>query len=174
MMKLLKKSVPAWAVIIAIIATGALVFAAVKVTYDITSTVTVEAVYGITVLDYETKTIEISSFAFGTIAEGETISTYKLNGWGVCVKNTGNEEFYLGWNVTDLPAGFELICIDSMTGYDPIPQNNFSLYGPIQPGDYAMGTTDVAQFDFRLTNVGALPDDYTFTIKFLGADTPTG
>jgi hypothetical protein len=100
--KVLKRSVPLWALIVAMTCVGVVVFSVVQFTYQITNTMTVRADYSIEVWN-EGKTSLVTSIDWGEFANLNEAKDTIL--W---IKNVGNKYVKYSWNATSLSSQFSI------------------------------------------------------------------
>lgn len=162
----LKVSVPA--MIASIVLSAGLTYAAIMATWDITSSVLVEAQYGVEVPNVVTLE-QVTAFDFGAVLVGETVEATR-----VCVRNVGNVQAWIAWTVQNLPAGFTLSCRHIDSGNWVNQTSKFDYFGAVQPDDYWGDTGSLETFAFYLTNDNAAAGNYQSTIRILGADSSAG
>lgn len=84
--------------------------------------------------------------------------------------NTGNQEIYIGWYVTDLPPWATLTCkYLEDTEWVPLPQNVFNVEKFHRQPDERINIKFILDIDSS-----ASPGPFSFTINIIGADSPTG
>lgn len=164
-MKLLKRGIPAWATLVAVLLAVSVTFASVMFTLDMPSTIIVAAEYNLQCLAEDLTTV-ITSFTFGECPQGQAVYTEVIQ-----IKNTGNYEAWVAWTVVDLPAGFSIVLKDiNPTG--EIPQNDFSV--SVQPDELWHFYGSEFGMRFHVTNDNAAVGSHSFTIKFMSADSSSG
>lgn len=161
----LKKSCPLWITVIAVLAVAGIVFATVMFTLDLPSTIFVAAEYNIQ-CEADDLTTVITSFTFGECPQGSTIYTDIIH-----IRNIGNYEAYVAWTVVDLPAGFSIVLKD-INPAGEIPQNDFSV--SVLAGELWQYYGSTYGMRLHVTNNNAEVGSYSFTIKFISADSSTG
>lgn len=161
----MKRGIPAWATIVAILLAVSVTFASVMFTLDMPSTIIVAAEYNLQCLAEDLTTI-ITSFEFGECPQGQTVYTDIIH-----IKNTGNYEAWVAWTVVDLPTGFSIVFKD-INPSNEIPQNDFSV--SVQTGELWQYYGSEHGMRLHVTNDNAAVGSHSFTIKFLSADSSSG
>ena len=145
---------------------GGVIAYEIMYTLNLPSTINVAGEYDLQCLDKLLGTV-ITSFEFGECPLGTTIYTDPI-----VIKNTGNTEAWIGWTVTDLPAGFSIILKVQSPVID-VPQNDFSvsaLAGEI----WKYNDSVDGGMRLHITNESAEVGTYSFTVEFMSADGPIG
>jgi len=181
-MRLIKRSVPAWAMIITLIACASLAIGAVMYTRMVSNVATIKAAWGITLWrmspDYLTPVEVINSIAWGELNPGELLSTNYLFGTCLKLKNDGNVQVYVAWALDGtLPSGVTLTAQYCASGSDfsPLPQNNFGIIS-IPPGEFSGSPlANPGRVEWILsTSPETPPGSFSFNIILKGADSSTG
>jgi hypothetical protein len=167
-MKVLKKTVPLWAVIVALLAVTSVAVAAIVVTREVGMQITISAQPEMEILDTDQSTI-LTSINWGTVAPGSAPS---LPGGSdrYYVKNTGNEEFWISYTLAGLPSEIEFkiyfnLIDEAGAWYYPNDITTFSV--PI--GEVA------AWYAYMPDIIGTAPaGTYTPTLTFRAHNTATG
>jgi hypothetical protein len=100
--KLLKRSVPLWAVLLICAVAASSVLAAIVVSRQLSASITIEAVYDIEIYDTDKTTI-LTSVDFGVATRGEA-KTLPDGGLRYYIKNTGDKEIWISFTVANAPA----------------------------------------------------------------------
>ena len=160
-MKLLKKSVPVWGVLLLVILTGAAI-AAIVFTYQLSNTMTIISNYELEVWN-EAETQVITSIAWGDFSG---IGNFKDT--TVVIKNIGNAETKPSWNATSMPTQFSISCQWSIDGtlWTNLPADVVSVSMP------PLINSDTVMFKFTLTVEADIPGDYGFTLNINANDVP--
>ncbi len=100
--KVLKRSIPLWALIVAVTCVSVIVFSVIQFTYQISNIMTVRADYSIEVWN-ESKTALVTSIDWGEFA-----SLHETKDTILWIKNVGNKDIRYSWNVTLFPSEFSV------------------------------------------------------------------
>ena len=155
-MKILKKSVPLWVTILAILAVISVAIAAIHFTYQITNQMSIAAFYTLEVWNEDktelVTTVDWEAFILGTSVE-------KV----VWIKNVGNVDVWPTWNVTDFPSTEFSISGYRWGGSDwiEILPDTKDIF--LEPGMEH-------NFMFKLTCIDEVIADYSFTLNINGND----
>lgn len=101
-MKMLKKTVPLWAVIVALLAVTSVAVAAVVVTRQVSVQFTISSSPDMEILDTDQSTI-LTSMDFGTVDPGSS-PALPVGADRYYIENAGNTEFWVRFNIANLPA----------------------------------------------------------------------
>jgi len=156
---------------------AAITYAAVKVTWDIPTTIHVSAYYDIEVTTEDGVT-KVLSLDIAELLPGENCTAHFR------IFNTGNTKTWVKWSKTNFPTGFniELYHVVKATEdyYDMWAENTELLpieaYGELPTSliDFTSSEEGLEGVKLVLTNVNALAGDYSFTLTFSGCDSSTG
>ena len=146
--KVLKRSVPLWALIVAMTCVGVVVFSVVQFTYQITNTMTVRAEYSIEVWN-EGKTALVASIEWGEFA-----NLNEAKGTILWIKNVGNKDIRYSWNATSFPPQFSItnqwredgdlewldLDQDTLCGYLMYPDNELEIKFTLNCTEFKAGS----------------------------------
>jgi len=158
-MKVLKRSVPLWALIVAMICAGVVVFATLQFTYQISNIMTVRADYSIEVW-YEGDVTLVTSIDWEEFAGlHETKDTI------LWIKNIGNKNLKHSWNATSFPPQFSMAnqwWDDGAVDWQDLNQNTVC--------SYLMFPNDKLKIKFTLNCTSYSAGSYGFTLNIMSND----
>lgn len=160
-MKLIKRSVPLWALILALVASGSIALAAIVVTREVSLTMVIQARYDMKVFDTD-HTTELTPIDLGTFYRGDE-KRFPSGTDNYFIDNIGEADIWVSWKkqgtwpsgvtVTmylDYGAGFETIAEGSIISqplYAPGKPNSFEWYFEIE----ATSTAEFGSYSPTLT-----------------------
>lgn len=157
-MKALKRSVPLWALIVAVSCVGIVAFAVVQFTYQISNTMTVRADYSIEVWN-EGKTALVTLIEWGEFASLNEAKDTIL--W---IKNIGNKQLKYSWNVTSFPSQFSIAnqwWDEGIVDWQDLNQDTVC--------SYIMFPADEMKIKFTLNCTTFSAGSYGFTLNILSS-----
>ncbi len=155
------------AILLVALVSCAVTYAIIQYTVNVPCTVNVAVTHELELWNEE-KTGVVSSFDFGSVGTGE--NAYSTIVW---VKNVGNVPAWIGWECTDVPVGFSLICeMTDVSPWFPLEQLNYLTFSTND--GIASGAWSLYRLRWTLTNNAAGAGDYSFTISLHAADSSTG
>ena len=104
-MKLLKKSVLVWVLILTIVAISSIAVATIMIYKEVSISMEIQGVYKMIILDTDKET-ELTAIAFGVLHRGDT-ERYPATG-SYWIYNTGEKNIFLSYSLTDFPADASL------------------------------------------------------------------
>lgn len=153
---------------------AAITYAAVKVTWDIPTTIHVSKYFNLNVTTQDGQT-QVQALEISELGPSETYVAHFR------VFNTGNTKIWVNWSVTGFPEGFTYAMYHVVDGaYDPWVESTELL--PIEKN----GELPTGQIDFStpqegldsvklvITNLDAYAGDFNFVLSFSGCDTSIG
>ena len=161
------------------------VAASIMYSRTITNTATIKAAWGISLWRMDGAYVNpvelITSIAWGELDPGTTKNTNSLFGTCLKLKNDGNAEVHVAWQLdptTPLPSGVSLTAWYSNSGgtYWALAENDFAII-TIQPGQCSgdAGYPNSGKIEFRLTiDQFAPPTAFGFNILLNAADSASG
>lgn len=146
--KVLKRSIPLWALIVAVICVGVVVFAVVRYVHEITNIMTVRMDYSTEVWN-EDHTALVESIDWGEFANLNEAKDTIL--W---IKNVGNKDIRYSWNATSFPPQFSItnqwwedgneewldLDQDTVCGYLMFPTNEIKIKFTLNCTDFKAGS----------------------------------
>jgi len=169
-MKLLKKTVPLWAVLLVVVLSASAVVAAIMISKDVSTPLTIEGQYNMVVLDTD-KTTELTMLDLGTLHKGDVV-TYPANPeaspfW---IKNTGDYDLYISAEVVGSPTEvyYQVFYRPGVTKEWEMLNTADEIY-PTQIGPNGFG-----QWYIKITvNSNAVFGTYPITLSWRGHSTAT-
>ncbi|MBE0512127.1 hypothetical protein IBX38_03655 [Candidatus Bathyarchaeota archaeon] len=146
--KVLKRSIPLWALIVAVTCVGVVVFAVVRYTHEISNIMTIRADYSTEVWN-EDHTALVKSIDWGEFANLNEAKDTIL--W---IKNVGNKDIRYSWNATSFPPQFSItnqwwddndakwqdLDQDTVCGYLMFPTNEIKIKFTLNCTDFKAGS----------------------------------
>jgi hypothetical protein len=120
-MKVLKKTVPLWAVIVALVAVSGVAIAAVVISQQINTQIQILASYGMEVYDTDGTTL-LTSVDFGSAYRDDNFFT-PTDSIYYYIKNTGEADIWVSFSVTD-PVSDVTIQVHTVSALRKLYANN--------------------------------------------------
>ena len=153
-MKYIKRSVPLWAFILALVAFGSIALAAIVVTREVSLNMVIQARYDMKVYDTD-HTTELTSINLGTFYRGDTKRFPSTSNY--FIDNIGEADIWLSWSKTGTwPSGVTTtMYVDFGGGFQTLAEGSICagrLYAPPSVNNvlkwyFEIEISETAEFD---------------------------
>jgi len=153
-MKYIKRSVPLWALILALVAFGSIAIAAIVVTREVSLNMVIQARYDMKVYDTD-HTTELMSINLGTFYRGDTKRFPSTSNY--FIDNIGEADIWLSWSKTGTwPSGVTTtMYVDFGGGFQTLAEGSICagrLYAPPSVNNvlkwyFEIEISETAEFD---------------------------
>lgn len=165
-MKILKKSVPLWVVIVSVVALTGVAIAAIIITWDISTQLEITGVWGITCYEWD-KTTELPSIDFGFL-HPEDVKRYPTANYYYIV-NTGDYEFWVSYTIINAPPSTD-VTIEVFVGNGETKLSPDTVY----TGKSLVPNDDLVWFIKISVSSTAAFASYNPTLRWNAHDSSTG